>query len=195
MVLCGDSSPQEQPAKKRRILELIAASPPARPACFDSDPSWVAWLVAHHQAGERVVRRVDIGQKTAGRRTYFQVLPLAAINHCQDCDAARRTRMLNAGRCAPTAAAVEQGSAPPGTSAFEVSAAGGTEAAAAAARNRARVARYRAKRSRFDWVPGEEALRIFEAYRKAHPNMTASAILDRLVVLASRAVNVMSGKR
>lgn len=174
-------------------MDLIAAQPPARPACFDNDPSWVAWLIAHHQAGERVVRRVDVGQKTAGRRTFFQVLPLDAINHCQDCDAARRTRMLNAGRCAPTAAAVEQGSAPPGTSVFEVSAAGGAEAAAA--RNRARVARYRAKRSRFDWVPGEEALSIFEAYRKAHPNMTASAILDRLVVLASRAVKVMSGTR
>lgn len=53
---------------------------------------------------------------------------------------------------------------------------------------RDRVARFRAKHPRFDWTPSDEALRVFEQHRRAHPTLSASAVLDRLVVLAHRAV-------
>ncbi|WP_395701221.1 hypothetical protein [Aquabacterium sp.] len=53
---------------------------------------------------------------------------------------------------------------------------------------RERVARFRAKHPRFDWTPSDEALRVFDEHRRAHPTLSASAVLDRLVVLAHRAV-------
>lgn len=192
-----DSSGAALAQRPRRVVDLIAAQPPIRPACFDDAASWVAWLVAHHRAGERVVRRVDVGQKTPSRRTFFEVLPLDAIDHCQDCTASRRARMQAASRCVPSAAASGAGvpshrEAPAGES---EQAPPVVERETAGGGSRERVARFRAKHRRFDWVPSDEALRIFEHYRRQHPGMAASAVLDRLVLLANRAISVSGNGR
>lgn len=53
---------------------------------------------------------------------------------------------------------------------------------------RQRVARYREKHRRIEWSPSADALRIIDFHRCANPGLSASELLDRLVVLAHRAV-------
>ena len=93
------------------VVQLIAENPPERPACFDTQQDWGSWLVSAHEAGERVVRRVDVGRTRADRRagrpgnrqTYFEVLPLEQIDICRDCTSLRRGQMTRDGRCTPPA--------------------------------------------------------------------------------------------
>lgn len=96
------------------VVSLIANDPPAKPACFDTQAEWEEWLVAAHAAGERIVRRVDVGRTRADRRagrpgarsTHFEVLPVEHIDICSDCTSLRRARMLRDDRCTPPPVAV-----------------------------------------------------------------------------------------
>lgn len=83
------------------LVDLIATKPPARPACFDTQADWTRWLVAAHEAGEKIVRRSDTGRTRGKRETHFEVLPMEQIDICRDCTEARRQRMQAAGRCSP----------------------------------------------------------------------------------------------
>lgn len=80
---------------------LIAARPPQRPACFDTQALWVEWLQGAHEAGDKVVRRVDVGKRTGDRRTYYEVLRTEEIDYCVDCTIRRQQQMLAQGRCQP----------------------------------------------------------------------------------------------
>lgn len=91
-------------AKRFLVVQLIADSPPPRPACFDLDSDWTQWLVAAHEAGLKVVRRSDTGRTRGKRETHFEVLPLDQIDICHDCTESRRARMAAVGRCTPPAA-------------------------------------------------------------------------------------------
>lgn len=99
---------------RRPVIELIVANPPARPACFETQEAWESWLVTAHAAGERIVRRVDVGRtradrragKTGNRHTHFEVLPVDQIDYCSDCTSIRRERMRAAGRCSPSVVTV-----------------------------------------------------------------------------------------
>ncbi|WP_395701222.1 hypothetical protein [Aquabacterium sp.] len=94
------------------ITDLIADTAPPAPACFSSEAAWRDWLAAAHCSGERVVRRVDIGKTRGARETYFEVLPVGRVDYCADCLPARRQCMMSAGRCKPSAAAIEAGTVP-----------------------------------------------------------------------------------
>lgn len=99
---------------RRPVIELIVANPPARPACFETQEAWESWLVTAHAAGERIVRRVDVGRTRADRRagkkgnrsTHFEVLPIEQIDYCSDCTSIRRDGMRAAGRCSPSVVTV-----------------------------------------------------------------------------------------
>lgn len=96
------TTPDDQ--KRFLIVKLIADKPPARPDCFDTQDDWTRWLVAAHEAGEKVlqvVRRSDTGRTRGRRETHFEVLPTEQIDICRDCTEYRRNRMLAAGRCFP----------------------------------------------------------------------------------------------
>lgn len=86
---------------RKTVIMMIQTSPPPRPACFDSDPDWVSWLISAHLGGMRVVRRVDVGKSREARQTWHELLPTKAIDYCADCTARRQARMLAAGRCEP----------------------------------------------------------------------------------------------
>lgn len=83
------------------VVTLVQTSAPARPACFADDAAWRSWLVSAHEAGERIVRRVDENQRTPLRRTHYELLPTHRINFCAECTEAHQRRMREAGRCRP----------------------------------------------------------------------------------------------
>lgn len=83
------------------IVTLVHTSAPARPACFPCDDDWHSWLVSAHEAGDRVVRRVDEHQRTPQRRTHYELLPTRQIDYCSSCTEAHQRRMRAAGRCHP----------------------------------------------------------------------------------------------
>lgn len=93
-------------------VHLISDTAPPAPRCFDSEEAWRDWLVAAHCSGERIVRRVDVGRKRDQRITYFATMPAERIDYCQDCTPSRRLCMLRAGRCSPSAAAIDAGAVP-----------------------------------------------------------------------------------
>ena len=83
-------------------MTLVHTSAPARPACFAGDDDWHSWLVSAHEAGDRVVRRVDENQRTPNRRTHYELLPTRQINYCASCTEGYQRRMQEQGRCVPS---------------------------------------------------------------------------------------------
>ncbi|WP_223197999.1 hypothetical protein, partial [Staphylococcus sp. 775] len=57
--------------------------------------------VASHAAGQRVLRRQDIGKHRGQRTTTFAVLPVGQQSHCLECEQRRKDRMSAEGRCFP----------------------------------------------------------------------------------------------
>lgn len=86
------------------IVKLIHDEAPQRPACFETHGDWTRWLVGAHEAGLKVVRRVDTGKHSGKRETHFAVLPVGQQSHCMECSQARRDTMKAAGRCFPVRA-------------------------------------------------------------------------------------------
>lgn len=87
------------------LRQLVASEYPRRPACFDSDGLWREWILGALDAGDRVVRRVDVGKRSGERRTYWATLRTHEIDYCSDCTRRRQEQMQSAGRCQPSPAA------------------------------------------------------------------------------------------
>lgn len=83
------------------IVRLIHTEAPEKPACFETQGEWTQYLVSAHEAGQKVVRRVDTGKHAGKRETHFAVLPVGQQSHCAECSQKRRDVMKAAGRCFP----------------------------------------------------------------------------------------------
>lgn len=90
------------------VIIMIQASPPPRPACFDSDAIWKDWLIGAHTGGLKIVRRIDVGKSQGCRATSHRLLPTPQIPYCADCQRGHQLKMQQQKRCNPCAVEIRE---------------------------------------------------------------------------------------
>jgi hypothetical protein len=87
--------------KPGKVIRMILEATPPMPECFSNTRTWQDWLMLAHTAGERIVRRQDVG-KYRGDRSVETVF-VDDVDHCIDCHSCHKAEMQKQGRCHPSA--------------------------------------------------------------------------------------------
>ena len=84
--------------------QTIEQGAPQHPECFDTRRLWTDWLADAHATGLPVLKRIQIGPRSIGRKTWWVVRPIQQIDYCTDCTAQRQRQMQAQHKCRPSPA-------------------------------------------------------------------------------------------